>query len=91
MTRLTTICLSRLLLNLRDVALISDIESTSTSQEVQSQLSTLNFSPSRVLGPLGNSLDDGLSYHDMRGDEDCVQESTDSAAASEAEVEGPHE
>ena len=88
MTRLTTICLSRLLLSLRDVALKSDIESTSTSQEVQSQL---NFLPSRALGPLCNSLDYGFSYHDMRGDADCVQESTDSAAASEAEVEGPHE
>lgn len=51
----------------------------------------MKFSHSRVLGPLGNSVDDGLSYYDADagpGDGECPGVSADSApAAYEVEVE----
>ncbi|KAH9840195.1 uncharacterized protein C8Q71DRAFT_746245 [Rhodofomes roseus] len=53
---LTTILLSRLFLNLREAALGS--ETASLSQDTR--MSDARFS--RVLGPLGNSLDDGLTF-----------------------------
>ncbi|EPS95393.1 hypothetical protein FOMPIDRAFT_1019466 [Fomitopsis schrenkii] len=64
---LTTICLSRLLLNLRKAAYApQDTDSSSNTTGTRS-LSTVEFSQ-RVVGALANSVDDGLSGSD---DEDC--------------------
>ncbi|KAH9916647.1 uncharacterized protein B0H18DRAFT_1124132 [Fomitopsis serialis] len=54
---LTTILLSRLFLNLREVALGSE---TVTLETQDTERSDLRFS--RYIGPLGNSLDDGLTF-----------------------------
>ena len=55
---MTTIALSRLLINLREVS--------HGSQYTMTPMSTLRFS--QVIGPLGNTVDDGLSS--IQEDED---------------------
>lgn len=62
--RITTILFSRLLLNLREVA------HSETPSGSQNQLSSLRFA--RVIGPLGNPVNDGLS--DPDDDEDMEME-----------------
>ncbi|KAI0714122.1 hypothetical protein C8Q72DRAFT_891936 [Fomitopsis betulina] len=76
---LTTICLSRLLLNLRNAAYVPQDSSSPDSTGARSQL-TLDFAP-RFIGSLGNSVDDGLSVSDDdeggREVEDAIEGSTD--------------
>ncbi|KAH9907695.1 uncharacterized protein B0H18DRAFT_1076939 [Fomitopsis serialis] len=62
---LTTILLSRLFLNLREVALGSETMSLETQD---TERSDLRFS--RYIGPLGNSLDDGLTFATDGSDSD---------------------
>lgn len=73
MYRVSTVCLSRLLLNLRDGALGSQMDSEKAGQEGGSTMSTLDFS--RFVGPLGNSVDDGISHAEE--DADAAEDSVD--------------
>ena len=81
--RLTTIFLSRLLLNLRDDRDIGHADSTSSSTAARAEMSTLAFTG--ALGPLGNSVDDGLSPN---SDGDCPESDYegDEIGAAEREV-----
>ena len=80
------ICLSRLLLNLRDGANGNHTDSELAEQE-RSGMSTLDFS--RFIGPLGNSLDDGMSRDERDTEEIDAQEDCEGNYADGEDATAP--
>ena len=75
---INTIALSRLLLNLRDVA--------HGTQRTMTPTSTLRFS--HAIGPLGNVVHDGLSFREDEGNEMAKMSSNDQEGVSVDVIQG---